>query len=108
MLLMGLAPFMTQLRDLGLAFGVAVAWVGLQAASAWALADALPPDAAIGMLGWLLAGLVLAGFAALLLVQARLRAAPPGPWLRALHVHLSNGFYINAMADRLLAKGVRS
>ncbi len=108
MLLVGLGPFMTERRDLGFGAGVVLAWVVLQAAAAWALADALPRTAEIGVLGWLLAGLVLAGSAALVVLQSRLRRAPPGPRLRALHVHLSNGFYINAMADRLLAKGARS
>ena len=97
-------PFVA-LRALALAAGVAVAYFGLQLGAQHLLAGALPPGtAARGPATLLLAGLTVAAFAALLVLNVLRRAARPPRGVGALYVHLLNGFYVNAAANRLVAR----
>ena len=112
-LMMGLAPMLAAcrggwmtLRAGGLAFAACVAWFALQGAASWLLGPAALPER--GALAGLIVLLALAGFAALLVLNARRRSTAPGPLLRALHHHLRQGLYVNAALNRLLTpKGSR-
>ncbi len=44
--------------------------------------------------------LILAGFAAALLLQNSVAAAPHAPILKVLYAHLANGLYVNTLANR--------
>ena len=89
------------LRAGGLAVGVGVAWFALQGAAA-ALLDPVAPVGR-GLLAPVIGALAVAGFAALLVLNARRRASAPGPFLQALQVHLRQGLYVNAALNRLVA-----
>lgn len=93
------------LRGAGIAAGVALACLGLQAGAQALFAPALPAaTAAPGAFAALLCVLVVLAFAALLALNLARREALPGRALQALHVHLLNGFYVNAALGRLLAR----
>ncbi|MFX8059752.1 hypothetical protein ABTK63_20770, partial [Acinetobacter baumannii] len=51
---------------------------------------------------WTLIAMALASFGAVALVQAMFPLWAYHPAAAGLRVHLSNGFYANAIADRLL------
>ena len=88
-------------RALGLAALVALAYFGLQWAAERLLAGSLPPVGALrGRLDAFVVAGVVAGFAALTLFQGLLSWAPgPRSW-HALYAHVSNGFYLNTIANR--------
>jgi NAD(P)H-quinone oxidoreductase subunit 5 len=84
---------------------VAVAYFALQHA-AWLLtADALPvAPAARGPLDLAIAAAVVVAFGAVTILQSLLPAAAGSPALAALYVHVANGFYVNAVANRLVVR----
>ena len=93
------------LRSVGIASGVALAYLALQAGAASLFGPALPPAVAPrDPFAWLLCVLVVIAFAALLALNAARREAPPSRVLQALHVHLLNGLYVNAVVNRLLIR----
>lgn len=115
-LLLGLVHLVTQALDeqpslyvlgrvLALAGTVAVAYFGLQWAAERLLAGSLPLVAPLrGPFDLAVILLVVLAFAAVTVLQGQ----PPGPagetrWL-ALHVHLSNGLYVNTLANRLAVR----
>ncbi|HZH47811.1 MAG TPA: proton-conducting transporter membrane subunit [Roseococcus sp.] len=107
-LMMGLAPMLAAcrgrwmtLRAGGLAVAACIAWFALQGAASALLGPVVLPER--GWLAPLISLLALGGFAALLVLNARRRSAAPGPRLRALHHHLRQGLYVNALLNRLLA-----
>lgn len=65
-------------------------------------AGSVPSIPAATPLDWFLMLLAFLGFGIAALVQAILQTHPRHPLLRALRVHVANGFYLDALADRLL------
>jgi NAD(P)H-quinone oxidoreductase subunit 5 len=93
------------LRSLGVVAVVAVLYFGLQLAAAALLAAALPPGVAERTaLAPALCVLAVLSFAALLVLNVARRAPVPGRMVEALYVHLMNGLYVNAAANRLIAR----
>ena len=78
------------------------AYLGLQHASEWITAGTLPPAPVPGPLEWSLILLTLFSFGAVALAQSTLPLWSHHPAVQGLRVHLTNGFYINAIEDRLL------
>ncbi|SDY95497.1 NAD(P)H-quinone oxidoreductase subunit 5 [Jannaschia faecimaris] len=79
-----------------------VAYLALQRGSEWLTAGTLPPTPMAGPLEWALTLLALFTFGAVALAQSTLPLWSHHPAVQGLRVHLSNGFYINAIEDRLL------
>jgi NAD(P)H-quinone oxidoreductase subunit 5 len=97
------APFVA-IRIAGLGVAACFAYFLLQRGAEALLAAALPAHLAARE-GFAL-GLGLAtvlAFAALLVLNMLRRAPDPHPWIKALYVHIHNGFYVNALANRLIA-----
>jgi NAD(P)H-quinone oxidoreductase subunit 5 len=86
----------------GLALGVATAFFGLEAGAQALLQPVLPEAAAPGAVRLSLMALAVLAFAAVVLVQILGPALPETPRGRRLAVHLRNGFYANALFDRLV------
>lgn len=63
-------------------------------------AGALPPTPQAGPLEWMLIILALLSFTAVVVLQALLPHWSAHPVVRELHVHVTNGFYLNALMDR--------
>lgn len=88
-------------RIVALGAAVTGAYAVLQWGAAALTADSLP--AASALRGWLdlaLIATIVAGFAMITLLQAASTADRSSPWWIALHVHVSNGFYVNTLANR--------
>jgi NAD(P)H-quinone oxidoreductase subunit 5 len=79
-----------------------VAYIALQRGSEWLTAGTLPPTPMAGPLEWALILLALFSFGAVALAQSTLPLWSHHPAAQGLRVHLTNGFYINAIEDRLL------
>jgi len=79
-----------------------LAYLALQRGSEWLTAGTLPPAPQAGPLEWALILLALFSFGAVALAQSTLPLWSHHPAAQGLRVHLSNGFYINAIEDRLL------
>ena len=93
------------LRTLGLTVAAATAWFGLQWLAARLFAGALPADASLrGPLTLAIVVLVVGGFAAVTILQSTLARSSGAPRWQALHVHVSNGFYVNTIANRLVLR----
>ena len=111
--LLGLTPLATQAigerpsasvlaRVLALAAVVAVAYVGLQWAVERLTAGSLPVvEQPRGPFGLVIILLFVLAFAAVTVLQTQLKGSPGETRLLPLHVHLSNGFYVNTLANRL-------
>ena len=95
-------------RTLALAVVVAAAYFALQAGMAALMAGTLPPTAALGgPIGQIIIFGVVGGFAVLTVMQSSFAAARSGDspaWVRALHVHMLNGLYVNTYANRLVLR----
>jgi NAD(P)H-quinone oxidoreductase subunit 5 len=63
-------------------------------------AGTLPPTPDVGLLEWMLITLALLSFAAVVVLQALLPHWATHPVVREMHVHVTNGFYLNALMDR--------
>lgn len=85
-------------------FGLATAvgYFGLQWASYRLAAGALPPPPAPGPLEWALIALAVVTFGIVAVAQSLFPLWCHHPATAGLRVHLQNGLYINALADRLL------
>lgn len=116
-LMMGVAPMLASAvlaRDAGrfvairvsaIAVGVCIAYFGLQAGAQALLGPVLPEaSAARGPLALVLSALTVAAFASLLVLNLLRRAPDPHPAIRALYVHIHNGFYVNALANRVFLR----
>lgn len=89
-------------RAVVLAVGVIGAYVVLQAAAALVTAGVLPPAAPLrGGFELAVILLVVLGFAAITLLQIMLPFHAGEPRWQALYAHVSNGFYVNTVANRL-------
>lgn len=80
----------------------AIAYFSLQVAAGWLTAGTLPATPAPDRLAWTLMVLAILSFGAVAVAQALLPLWADHPAARGLRVHLSNGFYINALLDRTL------
>ena len=87
------------LRVIGLALAVGVAFFTLEPATAWLLEPSLPAPGAASPTTLVLVAVVLASFAIAIGAQI---AGPTVRPVRALHIHLKNGLYANALFDRLV------
>lgn len=89
-------------RTLVIGGAVSISYFALQAAAALLTAGALPPVQPLG--GWFdLVGVVIVvgGFAAITVLQAVLPSRAAEPRWQAIYTHVSNGFYLNTLANRL-------
>ena len=114
--MLGLAHLITQALDerlslyvvgrtLALAVVVAGAYFGLQFGAEHLLAGSLPPVQALrGPLDLAITALVVLAFAAVTIVQSLLPGKAGEPRWQALYVHLSNGLYVNTLANRLVLR----
>jgi NAD(P)H-quinone oxidoreductase subunit 5 len=114
-LLLGLTHLVTQALDerpslyvlgrvvaLAAAVAVAVAYFGLQLAVERLTAGTLPAVEPLrGPFDLLMVALVVLSFAAVTILQNLLPGQAGGTRWLALHVHLSNGLYVNTIANRL-------
>ncbi|MGV8856768.1 MAG: proton-conducting transporter membrane subunit [Devosia sp.] len=84
------------------ALATSVAYFALQAVATSLTADLLPPTPVPGSLEWALIVLALLSFGSIAVVQAMFPLWAYHPATAGLRVHLSNGFYANAIFDRLI------
>ncbi len=91
------------------ALGKATAWASMIFATSyfifqWAAqkltAETLPPTPEAGALEWMLIALALFSFATIAVLQALLPLWSTYPTVGGLRVHVTNGFYLNALMDR--------
>jgi NAD(P)H-quinone oxidoreductase subunit 5 len=92
------------LRCVALALGVAVAHFALQLGAEHLLAGAAPNQPARGPAEVAIVALAIVSFGAVTVLQGLIPHKAGSPGWRALYVHLLNGLYVNALADRLLAR----
>lgn len=84
------------------ALGTSVGYFTLQALAIQVTAHVLPSTPQPGVLQWALIGLALVSFGLVAIVQAMFPLWAYHPAAAGLRVHFSNGFYINAIGNRLL------
>lgn len=96
------APRALTQRTIAYAMATSVSYFALQVFAVWLTAGALPPAPAPGPLQWSLIVLALISFGLVAVIQAMFPLWAYHPAAAGLRVHLSNGFYANAIFDRLL------
>ncbi|MEJ2540653.1 MAG: proton-conducting transporter membrane subunit [Gemmatimonadota bacterium] len=97
------APGGLVLRRIGLqAAAVTLAFFGLELGAAWILDDAVPTEVAPDPTSLALMSLVVLAFCSVVLLQLRLPAVAASPTWARLRVHARNGFYANAVFDRIV------
>ncbi len=96
------APRALTQRTIVYAVATSVSYFALQALAVWLTSDALPEAPAPGPLQWALMVLAVISFGLVAVVQAMFPLWAYHPAAAGLRVHLSNGFYANAVFDRLL------
>ena len=96
------APRALTQRTLVYAVATSVAYFALQLLAVWLTSGVLPAAPAPGPLEWALIVLALISFGLVAVVQAMFPLWAYHPAAAGLRVHLSNGFYANAVFDRLL------
>jgi NAD(P)H-quinone oxidoreductase subunit 5 len=79
-----------------------VSYFALQEAATWLTTGVLPAPHAPGPLEWALIALAVISFGLVAIVQAMFPLWAYHPAAAGLRVHLSNGFYVNAVFDRWL------
>lgn len=90
---------------LALATAVALAYFALQFGAEHLLAAALPSTQALrGPLDLAIVALALLSFAGVTMLQSVLPYRTTEPRWQSLYVHLSNGLYLNALANRLVLR----
>ncbi len=89
------------LRVVGFSAAASIVYFALQAATAFLLGGVIPLATPLGPIGLALLAGVLTAFAAAIVLQA-LAPARGRPLARALYVHIANGFYANALFNRLV------
>lgn len=88
--------------------GAAVSYFFLQRGIEALLRDDLPATPPPGPLEWAIIILALVSFGLTAFVQASFPLWSSHPAFAGLRVHLANGFYVNALTDRLLTAKARS
>lgn len=96
------APRALTRRTAVYAVATSVSYFGLQSAAVWATSDVLPAAPAPGPLEWTLIVLTVISFGLVAIVQSMFPLWAYHPAAAGLRVHLSNGFYANAVFDRLI------
>lgn len=95
------APRQLTFRTAVFALATSVAYFTLQEIFARLTSGTLPPAPAAGPLEWTVMIVAVASFACIALLQASFPLWSTHPAASALRVHLANGFYANALFDRL-------
>jgi NAD(P)H-quinone oxidoreductase subunit 5 len=99
----GRASAYVVLRCAGVAVAVLAAYFTLQLGAAALVGGALPPKAPASAIDQIVAVVIMLGFAAVLLLQIQVQLHRyERPW-QAFYVHLFNGFYLNLVANRVVA-----
>lgn len=96
------APRALTLRTTAAAIGTSIGYFALQAGAEWWTAGVLPVTPAPGPFGWVLIGLLVIAFGGVAVAQSMLPNWAFHPAAAGLRVHITNGFYANALLDRLL------
>lgn len=96
------APKALTWRTATYAVATSIGYFALQLATADLTARTLPATPAPGPLEWALIVLAVLSFGFVAIVQAMFPLWAYHPAAAGLRVHLSNGFYVNAVFDRLL------
>ena len=96
------APRALTKRTVIYAVATSVSYFSLQVFASWLTSGALPAAPAPGALQWGLIALAVMSFGLVAVVQAMFPLWAYHPAAAGLRVHLSNGFYANALFDRLL------
>jgi NAD(P)H-quinone oxidoreductase subunit 5 len=96
------APKALTRRTAVYAVATSVGYFALQTAATFLTADILPATPAPGPLEWALIVLAVISFGLVAIVQAMFPLWAYHPAAAGLRVHLSNGFYANAVFDRLV------
>jgi NAD(P)H-quinone oxidoreductase subunit 5 len=96
------APRALTRRTIVYAVATSVSYFALQVSAVWLTSGTLPPVPAPGPLQWALIVLAVFSFGVVAIVQAMFPLWAYHPAAAGLRVHLSNGFYANAVFDRLL------
>ena len=96
------APRALTRRTVIYAVATSVSYFALQVFAVWLTSGALPAAPAPGPLQWALIVLAVISFGLVAVVQAMFPLWAYHPAAAGLRVHLSNGFYANAVFDRLL------
>ncbi|VVT31961.1 NAD(P)H-quinone oxidoreductase subunit 5 [Rhizobium sp. EC-SD404] len=97
------APRALTARTALYATAAALGYFTLQTAAEWLTAGVLPATPAPGRLEWTLMALAVLTFGLVAVAQALFPLWVAHPAAAGLRVHLSNGLYVNAMLDRMLA-----
>lgn len=97
------APRELTQRTFVYAVTTSVGYFALQMLATWATVGILPPAPAPDALEWTLIILSVVSFGFVAVVQAMFPLWAYHPAAAGLRVHLSNGFYANAVFDRLLS-----
>jgi NAD(P)H-quinone oxidoreductase subunit 5 len=97
------APRALTQRTIVYAVATSVSYFALQKFAVWLTSGALPAVPAPGPLQWALIVLAVISFGLVAVVQAMFPLWAYHPAAAGLRVHLSNGFYANAVFDRLLS-----
>ena len=96
------APRALTRRTAVYAIATSISYFALQVFAAWLTEGVLPAAPAPGPLEWALIVLAVLSFGLAAVVQAMFPLWAYHPAAAGLRVHLSNGFYANAVFDRLL------
>ena len=96
------APRALTLRTVVYAVATSVSYFALQVCAVWLTSGVIPAAPAPGPLQWALIVIAVISFGLVAIVQAMFPLWAYHPAAAGLRVHLSNGFYANAVFDRLL------
>ncbi len=96
------APTALTRRTAIYAVAASISYFALQTIAEWLTSGVLPAAPAPGPLEWTLIALAMLSFGFVAVVQAMFPLWAYHPAAAGLRVHLSNGFYVNAVFDRLL------
>jgi NAD(P)H-quinone oxidoreductase subunit 5 len=92
-------------RTLVFAGVVALVFFGLQFGAEWLVRDAVPrTQAARGPLEFTIASAVVLSFAIVTFLQGSVPRQSGAPRWQALYAHVSNGLYVNTLANRLVLR----
>jgi NAD(P)H-quinone oxidoreductase subunit 5 len=90
-------------RTIAYAAVAAVAYFGLQSGAEWVFGGALPTNQVQrGPLGIGIVAVVVLSFATVTFLLGLVPTQPRAPRWQALYAHVSNGFYVNTLANRLV------
>ena len=96
------APRALTVRTIAYAVATSVSYFAFQVLAVRVTASVLPAAPAPGPLQWALIVLAVISFGLVAVVQAMFPLWAYHPAAAGLRVHLSNGFYANALFDRML------